>query len=192
MTACSISESRPSDVATRRPRCAESDGRSVVAGSDARINALYTTHVPALRRFLHRLTAGESHKVDDLIQETMIRAWRCLESVPSTEVEMRRWLYVVARRLVIDESRARWSRHEITGIHIEGQASGDVTSDTALASHLLVQAFGRLTPSHRDILTELHLRGRSIDETAERLKVPVGTVKSRAHYAMVALRAAFE
>lgn len=52
-------------------------------------------------------------------------------------------------------------------------------------------ALDQLTPEHRDVLTELYYRQLSVAEAADRLGIPAGTVKSRAHYALKALREAF-
>lgn len=52
-------------------------------------------------------------------------------------------------------------------------------------------ALDRLSPEHRDVLTELYYRQRSVAETADRLGIPAGTVKSRSHYALKALREVF-
>lgn len=52
-------------------------------------------------------------------------------------------------------------------------------------------ALDRLSPEHRDVLTELYYRQLSVAETADALGIPAGTVKSRSHYALKALREVF-
>ena len=69
---------------------------------------------------------------------------------------------------------------------------GLITTGSALAGASMRYAFDRLTPAHRDILSQVYVHGRSIDEVAELLGVPVGTVKSRTHYALRALRTGLE
>jgi RNA polymerase sigma-70 factor (ECF subfamily) len=54
----------------------------------------------------------------------------------------------------------------------------------------LRRAVHDLSESHRVVISELYFHGRSTHETADRLGVPVGTVKSRAHYALRTLREA--
>lgn len=66
------------------------------------------------------------------------------------------------------------------------------SADGALALYELTNAFHSLSGDHRAVLRELHLRGASQDETAQRLGVPLGTVKSRAHHAMRILREAVD
>lgn len=55
----------------------------------------------------------------------------------------------------------------------------------------LLGAMDRLTPEHRAVLTELYYRQRSVSEAADALGIPPGTVRSRSHYALRALRASF-
>jgi RNA polymerase sigma-70 factor (ECF subfamily) len=60
--------------------------------------------------------------------------------------------------------------------------------DDALQSWLVAEAVSRLGPVHRDVIRECYFEGRSVADAARRLGVPPGTVKSRTHYALRALR----
>ena len=57
---------------------------------------------------------------------------------------------------------------------------------------VITQALQALSPAHRQILNETILRDRTVNEAAEILGIPVGTVKSRVYYALRALRVAFD
>jgi RNA polymerase sigma factor (sigma-70 family) len=161
--------------------------------TNERMSAFYTAHTGSLTRFLFRLTGGPRQTVEDLLQETMLRAWRHFGSVPLVHDEARRWLFTVARRLVIDHARMRQARlTEVSADYLDVHPTADDTTDLALAAHAIPHAFRQLSPTHQSILRELYLRGRSTTETAEILDVPVGTVKSRAHYALASLRHALD
>jgi len=54
----------------------------------------------------------------------------------------------------------------------------------------VAEAVAQLSPAHQDVIRECFFQGRSVAEAAERLGVPAGTVKSRTHYALRALRGA--
>lgn len=150
---------------------------------------LYAVHAAAVLRFLTRLTRGAIEQAEDLRQETMMRAWCHLDSVPQNDDDARRWLYTVARRVTVDAVRMRKNRPaEIFLYDVERAPHLDDTADKAIASAGLRHAFGMLTSTHRAVLRELHFEGRSMAETAERLDVPAGTVRSRAFYALRALR----
>jgi RNA polymerase sigma-70 factor (ECF subfamily) len=71
------------------------------------------------------------------------------------------------------------------------QPAGDGT-DELLQSWLVADALRSLSPDHRAAIVECYYGGRTVAEAASRLGVPVGTVKSRLHYGMRALRIALE
>lgn len=143
-----------------------------------------------LLHFLRSLVStGASHTAEDLVQETMLRAWRSLDTVPLEPESQRRWLFTVARRLAIDAYRKRQSRPvEVNLFDIEPAARGGESAETVIATLTLRDAVNALSPAHRSVLLELYVKGHTLDETASILGVPVGTVKSRAHYAMQQLR----
>jgi RNA polymerase sigma-70 factor (ECF subfamily) len=152
---------------------------------------LHAEHRTALLRFLTGLTGGETYAAEDLLQETMIRAWRSLDSVPTDRLGSRRWLLTVARRVAIDSARRRQARPAETGpADTERLASSDDTIAAVVLADSWRNAVHRLSDMHRTIVSELYFRGRSLDETAESLGIPLGTVKSRAHYAVRSLRKA--
>jgi RNA polymerase sigma-70 factor (ECF subfamily) len=158
--------------------------------AESRMRQLHRDNGGALLHFLRNLvSSGATHTAEDLVQETMLRAWRNLEAVPVEPEPQRRWLFTVARRLAIDAYRKRQSRPvEVSLVDIEPAASGAGAAETVIADLTLRHAVGRLSRAHRSVLRELYVEGHTLDETATRLGVPVGTVKSRAHYAMWQVR----
>ncbi|MFC0505392.1 sigma-70 family RNA polymerase sigma factor [Micromonospora costi] len=163
------------------------------AGRAERMTALHGDHARAVLRLLLVLTHHQRQTAEDLLQETMLRAWRHLDSVPAEPDAARRWLVAVARRLVIDGVRLRRGRPaEVHLVDMTWIPGGEDTTGSALASHAIRRALGRLSPAQRRLLTEVYLVGRSAEEVAGRLGVPIGTVKSRTHYALRALRTGLE
>jgi RNA polymerase sigma-70 factor (ECF subfamily) len=158
-----------------------------------RMTALHTEHAAALLSYLTRFTGGNRQSAEDLLQETMLRAWRRLDSVPGEPENARRWLFTVARNVAIDAIRRKRARPPEVDLLETDAAFGagpDSTTDTVVAIDSLRRGLRGLSSMHRRVLSELHVRGHTAGETAERLGVPVGTVKSRAHYALRSLRAA--
>ncbi|GIE32545.1 RNA polymerase sigma factor [Actinoplanes italicus] len=158
--------------------------------AESRMREIHRANGGALLQFLRNLVAsGASHTAEDLVQETMLRAWRNLDAVPVEAESQRRWLFTVARRLAIDAYRKRQSRPvEVSLVDTEPAASGLESAETVIAELTLQHAVGGLSAAHRSVLRELYVEGHTLDETATRLGVPVGTVKSRAHYATRQLR----
>jgi RNA polymerase sigma-70 factor, ECF subfamily len=156
---------------------------------EARMCRLHAEHSRPLLNFLLGLTGGERHAAEDLLQETMIRAWRHLDSVPDESENARRWLFTVARRVAIDAVRMRRARPPETSVlDLTRIPAGDNVPETVVAIDALRRAVDGLSQVHRRILSELYFEGRSTLECANLLGVPVGTVKSRAHYALRTLR----
>jgi RNA polymerase sigma-70 factor (ECF subfamily) len=75
---------------------------------DAFVRALYAEHGGALLRYALHLTGGDRQKAEDLVQETIVRAWRHPEALADRPA--RPWLFAVARNLAVDAYRARLSR----------------------------------------------------------------------------------
>ena len=155
---------------------------------DEMLAVLYADHGNTLRRFATRLS-GDHSRAEDIVQETMLRAWRHPESVGGRTGAPLAWLYTVARHLAIDQHRARRARPaEPAGLTVlAGRAVPDQI-DAAIAQWDLATALASLRPRDRDLLTARYLRDRSIGQIAADLNIPAGTVKSRLSAARHALR----
>jgi len=165
-------------------------GSVVMTGSDRDeqlLRALYDQYAASLWWFVLRLTGGDRAHSHDVVQETMLRAWRKPSVLGEERGTARAWLFTVARRIVVDEWRSARSRHEVTVDEPPEQLQVDQV-DSMLDGWIMAEALDRLTPEHREVIIECYYRGRSVAEAAELLRVPAGTVKSRTHYALRALR----
>jgi RNA polymerase sigma-70 factor (ECF subfamily) len=98
----------------------------------------------------------------------------------------------VSRNLLVDEWRTRRSRSETTVAEVPERRDPVDGTDQLLQSWVVAEAVTRLSTDHRAVLLECYYGGRSVAEAAQRLGVPEGTVKSRTHYALRALRLALE
>lgn len=169
--------------------------RSVPTGvpsdGDRLLRTLYDEHGAALWRYALGLTGGDTAQAQDVVQETLLRAWRNPHALQPESGSPRAWLYTVARRIVVDEHRSARRRHE----SLTAEPPEPRTEDPArevVDRELLRQALSRLTPEHREVLRQCYYRGRSVAEAAEALSISPGTVKSRTHYAIRALRVALD
>ena len=166
--------------------------RSRTAGDDALVTELYRQYRVPLMAYVLRLTAGDHQQAEDVVQETMLRAWRQAGKLDLAEPSLMPWLATVARRIVIDEHRRKRVRPpEIGGAEAVDRApvAADET-EKLLRKMLVTEALQALSPAHREVLNETILRDRTVNEAAEGLGIPVGTVKSRVYYALKALRVA--
>ncbi|MDV3124268.1 sigma-70 family RNA polymerase sigma factor [Mycobacterium sp. 21AC1] len=149
---------------------------------------LYADHVAPLRRFAFRLT-GNRTRAEDVVQETLLRAWRHLQCNEG-ELPLRSWLFTVARNIVIDGSRSARFRHEV-GYADTSEVSDRMGPDevnAALDRMLIAEAMTQLSESHRAVLSRSFYLGWTTGQIAADLGVAEGTVKSRLHYALQRLR----
>jgi RNA polymerase sigma-70 factor (ECF subfamily) len=162
------------------------------AADEAIVTELYHQYHRPLLTFVMRLTAGDRQWAEDVVQETMIRAWRSVDQLDTEAASLMPWLATVARRIVIDDRRRKEARPREAGeAPLENVQIPDDVEDL-LRTVVVTEALKALTPAHREVLTETILRDRSVNEAAAVLGVPVGTVKSRVYYALRALRVALE
>ncbi|MEU0132983.1 sigma-70 family RNA polymerase sigma factor [Streptomyces sp. NPDC006296] len=146
---------------------------------------LQREHGPALFHFLLGLTFGDRQRAEDLLQETLVRAWQHPEAFDAPYDSMRPWLFTVARRLAIDARRSRRARPvEVGDAVLEGAPARDDTASSAVHALDVREAVRTLSPEHRAVLVQIYFRGLSVGETAQVLGIPPGTVKSRSYYAL--------
>lgn len=154
------------------------------------LQALHDEHAPDLWRYVVRLT-GDPQLASDVVQETLLRAWRKPGSLARGHTSPRAWLFTVARNLVIDNQRSAHTRREIPHDDVPDARSADNT-DAVLDSWLVADALAQLSPEHRTVIVHAFYGRRPIAEIAAELDIPPGTVKSRLHYGLRALRLALQ
>ncbi|MEQ7009341.1 sigma-70 family RNA polymerase sigma factor [Actinopolymorpha sp. B17G11] len=168
------------------------------AQEDALVRALYHEHAENLLGYVRALVGGDLRKAEDIVQETLLRAWR--HAGVLTPETARPWLYRVARNLVVDGHRAARRRPLEVSTDLPGATSVDALAqgqgpddiDRALLAWQVADALRALTAAHREVIVELYFRDRSVADAAEVLRIPAGTVRSRSYYALRALRLALE
>lgn len=156
------------------------------------LRVLHDEHATALWRYVARLTHDHA-RAEDIVQETLLRAWRShigAHTDPS-DGSVRAWLFTVARNLVIDDYRSARHRHEASADTLPERAVADRT-DALFDSMVVTQALHTLTVDHRLVVAKAYFARLTVAEIAEDLGIPSGTVKSRLHYGLRALRLALQ
>jgi RNA polymerase sigma-70 factor (ECF subfamily) len=154
------------------------------------IRAVYNEHGQAVLAYATKLT-GDRTVGEDVLQETLVRAWRHPEVLVNGKGSVRAWLLRVAGRIVVDRARmtAAWPREVV-----ESPAQLSMERDHAdqvRDSMDVFEALQKLSDEHREVIVQLYFRGCSLLEASTALGVPEGTVKSRSCYALRALRKSF-
>jgi RNA polymerase sigma-70 factor, ECF subfamily len=137
--------------------------------------------LPNLRAFAFSL-CGQHDRADDLVQETLLKAWSHLDSFQEG-TNLRAWLFTILRNTFITEMRRR--RREVEDA--DGKKAEGLFVAPAQQGHIDMQdvrkALDLLPPRQREALVLVGAAGMSYDETAEITKCAVGTVKSRVNRA---------
>jgi RNA polymerase sigma-70 factor (ECF subfamily) len=161
------------------------------APHEDQVRALYLEHGGSLLNYTYRLT-GDRHLAEDIVQETLVRAWQNAATLSSEVGSIRGWLLTVARNIAVDQARARRIRPpeaagELTETNAAGMATADHSDDVARAIAIRA-ALQSISVDHREVLIEVYFKGKTAAEAGESLGIPAGTIRSRAHYAIRALR----
>ena len=147
---------------------------------------LIIEQIPGLRRYARALTGGKKENADDLVQDTLERAyakWHLFR----LGTDLRPWLFSIMHNVFVNEMRLLKNRITIGPIEDERgvQAAGQI--DHVLVCETLA-AVGRLPPELREVLVLVTVATFSYAETAKMLDIPLGTVMSRLSRARAQLR----
>ena len=163
--------------------------RAARDGDRDAFDLLMTSLIDELYR-VARLILRDADRAEDAVQEALVRCWRDLRTLRDPE-RFEAWLHRLIVNACADQGRQRrrWSAH-VQEIRAEPQTEDGAR---ALADRdQLERGFRRLKPEQRAVVVLRHYLGLPIAEVAETLGIPVGTAKSRLHYAIEALHAALE
>lgn len=176
----------------RRDRGAP-EGAGRAAAQDERVlEELYRLHGRVLFAFVLRLV-DDRGRAEDVVQETLLRAWRHLDTIDPRRGDPRSYLLTVAHNIVIDGWRGEQRRPRLVWDEVAvATAPVDDGLDARLDGWLVQEALEQLSAPHRAVVDELYYRGSTVTQAASSLGIPAGTVKSRSYYAVRVLRAAFE
>lgn len=137
---------------------------------------------------------GDRGMAEEMVQETFVRLWRSAGRFDAEKGSVRTFTYTIARRVAVDLLRRTASRPLTTeaGEDADLEGLGDEGFDKLLLGLDVRAALRALSPKHREIL-ELHFDADlTHPQVAERLSIPVGTVKTRTYYGLKALRLELE
>ena len=134
-----------------------------------------------------RLVLRDADHAEDALQDALLRAWRDLGALRD-DSRIDAWLHRLLVRACLDEARRRrrWSlTPRVPWLREEAAASPSIDE-----RHRVDHAFARLSPEHRVVLTFRFYLDLELAEIAAATGAPLGTVKSRLHYGLEAMRAA--
>ena len=156
------------------------------AGDERAATELVERHAAALARFASSL--GECEEIDELVQDTFIRAFGALDTFRA-DSSLRTWLFTIERRLILDRRRsARRTDARVVVGEVAGRAGdGGDPLDALVAAETegrVRTALDRLSPMQRDVFALRVGEGRSYKEIAEILGSSEGAARVHYHHAV--------
>ena len=160
-----------------------------IPGSDAEsvVDELYKSYGPFILSYVTGLLK-DRYLAEDVVQETMLRAWRHCGELSSDKGSVRGWLIRVAHNIAMDKIRMRRSRPAEVAEDVAPDGAAPDHADAVVSALDIRQALARLSPGQRDVVEQMYLNGYTARETARRLGIPEGTVFSRSYHALRILR----
>jgi RNA polymerase sigma-70 factor (ECF subfamily) len=156
------------------------------AGDEAALSELITRYSPGLRLFLGKLT-GQIACADDLLQETWFDAYRKINDLRKADA-FAAWLYRIAR----DKAYRELRRQSASALPIVEYSTEDFPADEEQfapeEAEAVRKAMDELPVEQREVLMLRFMEEMSYEQITEVIGRPLGTVRSRIHYAKLALR----
>jgi len=161
------------------------------AGNSQAFDVLIYRYEKSILNYLYRWV-GDFHHAEELCQEVFLRVYKSALRFDSNQ-KFSSWIYRIANNLCIDEYRK--NKHvkkiDIEGIEVPSDENLEEIVEKQELQECVKKAVMALPESHRAVLILKHYQNLSYNEIGEILNCPVGTVKSRMHYALMELKKLF-
>jgi RNA polymerase sigma-70 factor (ECF subfamily) len=162
---------------------------------EAAFRELYQSYGPRVKAYM--MSKGADAAVaEDLAQETLLTVWRRAALYAEDKGSATTWIFTIARNLRIDRLRREVAWLELPDERAEKEASQDALPDQAVSDNerdaRVRAALAELPADQHQVIVLSYVEGLSHGEIAERLRLPLGTVKSRMRIAYQRIRASLE
>ncbi|MGZ4695066.1 MAG: RNA polymerase sigma factor [Acidimicrobiales bacterium] len=170
---------------------------AVAAGDDRAMDELWHRYADRVRALGLRLSGYDSRFADDLVQETFSKLWRGASSFDPGRGTETTFVFTVARRAAVDQWRRgrraaddRPLDHlpEATGAVTSGPGAPEAHVESVVTGWAVLDALDALSPAQRQVIDLAYYGQLSQREIADRLGIPLGTVKTRTFNALKTLR----
>lgn len=167
----------------------------VAQGDREAFARIFTAYAGKVKGYLLRLGAP-SAVAEDLAQDVMVAIWRRATSFDAAKAKASTWIFVIARNAWIDKLRREKTELAYRSVLIvEDESADEAPDDAAMRGQTEEQisaAMASLSEEQKQVVRLSFFEDRPHSEIAERLSLPLGTVKSRLRLALMKLRAHWE
>ncbi|MGH9159444.1 MAG: sigma-70 family RNA polymerase sigma factor [Vicinamibacteraceae bacterium] len=169
------------------------------AGDAAALGELYDRHARAVYSLACRILSDD-RDAEDVVQDVFTQAWRQATRFDARRGPVVAWLLMIARARAIDRLRGRevrpgWTasgEQSVLSTLSDAQPDQETEAITSERAGRVRDALDELPDGHRQAITLAYYEGLTQEEIAERLRQPLGTVKTRIRSGLLKLRAALE
>ena len=158
------------------------------AGDERAATELVERHASALARFA--VSSGERNDVDELVQDTFVRAFNSLDGFRG-DSSFRTWLFTIQRRLLLDRRRSEKRRRDKDELQEDDASTEYDALDSVVADETqkrLQAAVKRLSPTQREVFSLRIAEGMSYKEIADAVGTTEGAARVHYHNAMRAVK----
>ena len=167
----------------------------VARGDREAFAQIFSAYAGKVKGYLLRLGAPAA-VAEDLAQDAMVAIWRRAASFDATKAKVSTWVFVIARNAWIDKLRREKTELAYRSVTIITEESEEEAPDSAAVrgqtEEQVAVAMATLSEEQRQVVRLSFFEDRPHSEIAERLSLPLGTVKSRLRLALIKLRAHWE
>ena len=179
----------------RRIQIAEDKLIAMLAGRETEgMEILYDNYSSALYGVIHRIVQTDE-VAEDVLQETFLKIWNNFSQYDAAKGRLFTWMVNIARNMAIDKVRSKEFSQKSQNRKLDDNVSFVESANQAsynpdtIGIREMVQ---KLEPEHRKIIDLLFFGGYTQSETAEKLGIPLGTVKTRSRAAILKMREQFD
>ncbi|PWU03343.1 MAG: RNA polymerase subunit sigma-70 [Bacteroidetes bacterium] len=151
---------------------------------------LYSNYSNALLGIIRKIVNDDLELAKDILQEAMVKIWNNVNGYESSKGTLFTWMLNICRNLAIDRTRSRDFKNQSKNISFNDQGTEvDEMTDEFKADTIGVKKLlNVLSPEQKQVVDAVYMLGYTHSEAAARLKLPVGTVKTRLRSAIMELR----
>jgi RNA polymerase sigma-70 factor (ECF subfamily) len=167
--------------------------KMLVERNEKALEILYDNYSAAMYGVIHRIIQNDAI-AEDILQEAFIKIWNNFLQYDSAKGRLFTWMVNICRNLSIDKIRSK----EFTNQNKNQQLEKTVSFDGSLSSVSynpetigIKEIVRKMEPEYRIVIELLFFEGYSQSEAAEKLNIPLGTVKTRSRAAIQKLKALF-